>query len=98
MQFMKPRFVTALGLALLALIATTAPSLAQKQPAGKAGTGGAAGYSPPMDATVGGAARGMSAPPSSDDATGEPDPDRIAPAPAESKQDEDAPAPNTKDK
>jgi hypothetical protein len=96
MRSTKQRLVTGVGLAL-ALIAVTGPVLAQKQPGGKSGTGGAAGYSPPMDATVGGAARGMNAPPASDDAIA-PDPDRITPTPDESKQDKELPATDDKGK
>jgi hypothetical protein len=103
MRWTKQSFVTAVGLALLATLAVAGPSLAQ-QPAGKSGTGGAAGNSPQTDEPVGGGASGSSmdaAPPMSRGMGApepEPEPDMAAPPPDENKQDEAVPAPDTKDK
>lgn len=92
MRWTKQPFVTAAGLALLASIAVTAPALAQKAN-GSAGTGGAAGYSPPMDEPFGGAAP-MNAPPPLDDAMGAPPPEPMnAPSTEAEKKEESAPAP-----
>jgi hypothetical protein len=92
MRWTKQPFVTAAGLTLLASIAVTTPALAQK-PNGSAGTGGAAGYSPPMDEPYGGAAP-MNVPPPMDDAMGAPAPEPMnAPPVEEEKRDESTPAP-----
>ena len=91
----KQRRVTAGGLALLGLITMTGPALAQGQPDRKSGTGGAAGYSPPLDGAISGATRGLNPPPAADDALEARDPDRIAPSP-ENKKDESVPAGDTR--
>lgn len=77
------------------MIAMTGPALAQGQPDGKSGTGGAAGYSPPLDGAISGATRGLNPPPAADDALEARDPDRIAPSP-ENKKDESVPAGDTR--
>jgi len=86
MRWTKQPFVTAAGLALLASIAVAAPALAQKTN-GSAGTGGAAGYSPPMDEPFGGAAP-MNAPPPLDDAMGAPPPEPMNAPSTEAEQKE----------
>ena len=91
MRWTKQAFVTTAGLTLLASIAVAAPALAQK-PDGSAGTGGAAGYSPPMEEPYGGAAP-MNAPPPMDDAMGAPAPEPMNAPPVEEKSDESTPPP-----
>ncbi len=92
MTWSQRRVVATALLALAVSLAICGPSNAQL-PRGQEGTGGAAGYSPPMDEPAGGAAP-MNAPPPADDAMGAPapEPDTAAPPTDENKQEDGAPA------
>lgn len=75
------RWVVALALALSFTLAAKHTALAQHSP-GDEGTGGAAGYSPPIDEQPE-AASPMNAPPAADDSGGEPPPEPEGAAPPE---------------